>query len=89
MSMDRSRNDSSRDDTCQGVYINNNRAIHSRKLLTVSQVRHLVSLVKTPSNSLWTRVASWADMPEFEFEFELGAAVGRVAEKSVPTELDT
>lgn len=36
--MERSRNDSSREET-------------------VSQVRHLVSLVRTPSKSLWTRVA--------------------------------
>lgn len=34
--------------------------------LTVSHVRHLVSLVSTPSNNLCTSVASCGDMPEVE-----------------------
>lgn len=52
---------------------------------TVSQVKHRVSLVKTPSNSLCTKVASCAEVPEFE----LAVAVIMVGETSVPTELDT
>lgn len=52
ISMDRSRKDSSRDDT-------------------VSHVRHRVSLVRTPSKSLCTSVASRGKCPEFEFEPEL------------------
>lgn len=56
-----------------------------RRLLTVSQVKHRVSLVNTPSNSLWTKVASCGDVPELE----LGVAVTMVGEERVPTELDT
>ena len=33
---------------------------------TVSQVKHRVSLVRIPSNSLWTSVASREWVPEFE-----------------------
>lgn len=34
--------------------------------LTVSHVRQRVSLVSTPSKSLWTRVASFCEWPELE-----------------------
>lgn len=80
--MDRSKKDSSRDDTCHMFR-------HECQLdddwLTVSQVRHRVSLVSTPSNSLCTRVASWGAVPEFE----LVVPVTIVGETNVPTELDT
>lgn len=59
-----------------------------RKQLTVSQVRQRVSLVKTPSNKLCTRVASCRGVPEFEF-VEFVMMVGVVFEASVATEPDT
>lgn len=55
------------------------------EILTVSQVKHRVSLVKMPSNNLWTRVASWGEVPELE----LVVAVTIVGENNVPTEADT
>ncbi len=49
---------------------------------TVSQVRHLVSLVNTPSKSLCTKVASAGGVPELERV----VIVGGVFEDAVVTE---
>lgn len=64
MSMERSRNDSSREET-------------------VSQVRHRVSLVNVPSNSLCTSVAASGAVPELEL-----VVVGAIFDASVAMELD-
>lgn len=60
MSIERSRNDSSLEET-------------------VSQVRHRVSLVNTPSNKRWTSVLLK----------KVGIEEGAATEESVPTDADT
>lgn len=90
MSMERSRKDSSREDT----YVASSKdKVQPKALvvcaqLTVSQVRQRVSLVKIPSNNLCTSVASFRGVPEFEF-VEAVVMVGVVFEASVATEPDT
>jgi hypothetical protein len=83
MSMDKSRKDSSREDTCEHVvsYCQKTVIIGAR---TVSQVKHRVSLVSIPSNNLCTRVASCGEVPELE----LVVPVTTVGE-NVPIEADT
>jgi hypothetical protein len=57
-----------------------------RKVLTFSQVKHLVSLVRTPSNSLWTKVAFCGEAPELVV---VVAMVGGFLDTKVATESDT
>lgn len=68
MSIERSRNDSSREET-------------------VSHVKQRVSLVRIPSKSLWTRVASWGEAPEFELVVVV-TTVGGFLDVRVVIELD-
>ena len=84
ISMDRSKKDSSREETYEPIDKPQGQSFNAQQH-TVSQVKHRVSLVSTPSNSLCTRVASCGLVPEFEPV----ATVGGVFEDVVALELDT
>jgi hypothetical protein len=84
--MERSRNDSSRDDTYAEKTTFRPQHVWYDDEHTVSQVRHRVSLVRTPSKSLCTSVASCGNCPEFELEPEL---VVLAFDAIVDTDVDT